>query len=200
MYKDLITQIAKYLKPKSRYSLLLEIERDCNGTVRYTFYLIYKLNDKIEMKYTINKVAFPFTIVYHTIENYLMMAINTSPLYIKPYIFIYLNRTKFIVAKSYQCWDYFNIDFYPDEGKEFIKHFEKQNHCSNKNNCNFCNLMIDSFEINKKSFESIRKGIKIFEKISKISNLKNEDLTEEDLKNEDFTEEEKKYVKIYEHN
>lgn len=184
MYKDLICQIAKYLEPKERYYLCLEIKNKHNHII-YTFYLIYELNDNIKMKYKIKKMNYYsvqkfYFIQYElkdaTINNDLLIKIDnqvgtfTSVYKAKKFLFIDSKNMELKILES----DISNFDII----KPYI--FKIDN-----NNNNIPYTIIHKFKINKKSIEEIKEGIKVFRRIMNLN-----------LLNAKLNEKEKRYIKI----
>lgn len=193
MYKDLLAQIVKYLHPKVEHHLFLELRRvyGCRDNFIFAqYYLVDRLNNKIMMKYEIsNLMKYIPTIGCDIFGNYLVLNfIFAIAEYIRPFIFIDLANLKLMVVKRLDGeWFDFYVDVYKYMTLRLIDNLEKYN--SNCLEYGFIDFKVDSFEINKKSIDSIRKGLEVFAKISKFQNLN-------DI-NSNLAEIERKYVKIY---
>lgn len=201
MYKDLITQIAKYLLPNEKYYLSLEIRRmpideyyhDAYFTTYYMNYcflfLIYEVDGEIKMKYKIKCISSfvddcddnnIFRIEDLIIDDNLIIATSDRKYkgcFCPPYIRISNKNLKLNVIKA--------GSYLPSEISGVRKEIEKKIH--DLGNYDKVVSNIDLCKINKKSLIAIREGIEIFKRISKITNIKDMNLTEN----------EKKYVKIY---
>lgn len=100
MYKDLINQIAKYLKPKEEYYLKLKISE----TAKYiNLYLIYELNGRIKAEYFIYqfgniywfmKANFDFSIYHLPYDNDLIIGVETFGRIHAPLIYLSASSPK----------------------------------------------------------------------------------------------------------
>lgn len=204
MYKDLINKIVKYLKPKERYYLFLEIIDNSKFSdqsfyvhhFRYHFYLIYELNGEIREKQNITCLdlfpnIFPpgYCSVYAGIKNncfILGLCQNITDI-VNPYFFFFLYERMKLKIISYS-------DILSISSDTPVLYDPKTLTRFNFNISEYVNTeiplehtAISTIKINKKSIKFIKEGMKSFEKICKISYPKEEDLTDED----------RKYVKIY---
>lgn len=184
MYGDLINQIAKYLKPKERYYLYLEIKEKHNNIV-YTFYLIYELNDYIKMKYKIRKIS------YYSVQKFYFIQYVLNDTIINNSLLIYIGDKIGVFTSPYKSKKFLFIEFKNMELRileSSIGNFDVIKYHISKNVNNKDSIpdtTIHTFRINKKSVEEIKEGIKVFRRIMN-SNLVNAKLSEKD----------KKYIKI----
>lgn len=196
MYKDLLAQITKYLKPREEYYFLLEIEKD-NSSNNIVFFhhfnLIYKLNDEIKMMYLINSFASKnkFFIKNITIDDYLILGFDYwhslgEDEFPHTFILISFKEMKLMIIKNSNLFRFTEKKEIPElikligkDGRYLKRGFASEN-------------KIDIFKINKKSIKSIKKSIKTLQRFSGT-------LTYNICEN-NFTEEDKIYLKIYDIN
>lgn len=196
MYKDLITQIIKYLKPKEEYYLKLDILL-IREYVFFVFYLIYEVNCEIRIKNIIHisdsHINFGeyarFLIKYLPNNNYILYKIGTSESdwCNGGMVYLYIDMKK----------NYLHIcippSFFFEESnlEDLVEKMESFNSFVSIYDPRYCkrNERIESYKLNKGSIKSIYKGYKCFEKISKIIDIS-------ELRKYQLNDEDKRYIRI----
>lgn len=191
VYRDILNQITKYLKPKEEYYLHLEI--DYHNRTIYTFYLIYGLDGNTKMKYEIETISYDY--VYFENHN-LKHEVNET--IVNDYLLISLTHRENKMHRKFLLVDKKNMELgifttYPISIYEFKSYIEDSIDLNFYLNSNLTKSFKHSiyhdtthtFKINKKNLEEIKEGIEIFKKIQNLN-----------IKDLNLTEKEKKYVSI----
>lgn len=202
MYKDLLIQIVKYLRPKEEYYLFLEIYKEPHyhpqisdeAQINFKCYLhlICEVNNEIKMKHNIKCITVfdPDKKNMFLIDDFIFndgLVIMTSECYVigycQPHIYISNKTFELNIITRLEC-----ASFYKEASgvKKEIANIQKLNNPYNKQASEH---IVDIYKINRRSLESIKEAVQIFKKISR--NM--------DIEDTDLTEREKKYVKIYEY-
>lgn len=201
MYKDLLIQIVKYLKPKIVYYPILQIKRikyeySCYpNNFHFNFYLICEINGIVESETYIDTVErvldgnYEFSIIKHHNNGNLYFLIgmekyrgNRRLFYPSKLFFLDKNiglkiNHICVVNSSFGWLEYHTLSDYI---LEISKNYDDFPDIGRK--------LICSHKLNKESIKLIERGFEIIDKIGKSDPLK--------LEEKNFTEEEKKYIKI----
>lgn len=194
MYKDLITQITKYLRPKILHYPTLEIEKmnDKDGTIKFHFYLISRINDDLEFKIYFDslyiKIAmhcYRFTVIRNYIDKNLYFQIVReiypecqTDKYYSPIVMFNINENMELrFFRPYFQYVYNQSDL-SSLSKSNIKEY----------NCGYPINIYSNNKFDKKSIKLMEEGFEIINKIGRS------DLSKLEEKN--LTDKEKKYIKF----
>lgn len=202
MNKDILGEITKYLKPKEEYYLFLEISEDPTRNIYvYQFYLIHEINNENRMKSKIETIHVQGKDI-HRACNFVFGDFNQDGCRIVHMRWFNSEGDyRRSVLLRYPCSDRGTLIYISKKNKEL-------NLVQNWNlpydyvipNMNYLNsfmyqpddehnypyLYIHKYKINRRSIASIQKALEVFQRVGKIL----------DINDINLTEKEKKYVKI----
>lgn len=200
MYKDLLEQIIKYLRPDEEYYPLLKVFRYIADITEYHFYLIHKKNDKIAMQMWLACVSIDYDednielmvdkFYSDNSEIYLVsLKVNNfrHKFEIYPKILFVMDKTRLRVI-NYQnildicCFNqnivkgfsYDGTDGDSDNFKKYVLNLVKKIESRDIEDFPVSNF----YEFEEKDIKRIRNGLDVFNDIRDISSRKEEDIPE----------------------
>lgn len=200
MYKDILTQIIKYLKLNEKYYILLKIFDYCHNRVGYHFYLIHKIKNKIKEQVLldhidINESADERFVIdeFYEGDNKVFLVSIESALFVR-YITM-LPRILFIINnKELKIINYQMISLNLSFSSEIIQSFPYRNandinriekyilelikKCENNDIKNL--LFFNYFEFDDISL--VEESLKTFKNITEIPYIDKDYISEEDKK------------------